>query len=143
MLSYRNLEQADIHGFELEAIWYTSDNLEQQFSYQQQSGQNQLQQRLDDLLPKQLNWSIIATFDKIQLSNSLTHYFDANQVGPSEQQRESYTLWHASLNYQVSAQQSIALVINNLTNESYFGSLDEDAPLQPERNIKLTSTWQF
>lgn len=143
LLSYRNLEQADIRGFELEAIWYTSENLEQQFSYQQQNGQNQQKQTLDDLLPKQLNWSIIATFDKVQLSNSLTHYFDANEVGSSEQQRENYTLWHASVSYQVNPQQSITLVINNLTDESYFGSLDEDAPLQPERNIKLTSTWQF
>jgi iron complex outermembrane receptor protein len=120
----------------------TSDNLEQQFSYQQQSGQIQQQHRLDDLLPKQLNCSIIATFGKVQVGNSLTHYFDANEVGPSEQQGESYTLWHTSVSYQVKPQQSIILVINNLTNESYFGSLDEDAPLQPERNIKLTSTWQ-
>jgi iron complex outermembrane receptor protein len=76
------------------------------------------------------------------VGNSLTHYFDANDVGPPEQQGESYTLWYTSVSYQLNPQQSITLVISNLTNESYFGSLDENATLQPERNIKLTSTCQ-
>ena len=115
----------------------TSKYLEQQISYQQQISLIKQKHRLDELLPKQLNCSIIATFGKVQVDNSLTYYFDADELGPSKQYRESYTLWHTSVSYQVKSQQSLTLVINNLINENYLSSLDEDAPLQPERNIKL------
>ena len=143
LLSYRNLSEAEISGLELEVYWFVNDNLEQQFKFQQQNGHDNQNQRLDDLLPKKLSWSMLASFNDLSITNSLSHYFSADRVGSSEAERERYTLWDMSLNYQLSATQSISLVLNNIANQSYYGSLDEDASLQPERSIKLSTTWHF
>lgn len=143
LLSHRNLPQAKVYGVEVEASWYVSDNIEHRFIFQQQNGRDHEQQRLDDLLPKKLNWSMLASFDNLSVTQAVTHYFDADQVGPSESKREHYTLWDMSLSYQLSPYQEISLVLNNLTNRNYFASLDEDAPLQPKRSVKLALIWQF
>lgn len=143
LLSYRNLDQAFIRGFELEAIWYLNDNWEHQLTFQQQTGQDNQNQRLDDLLPKKLNWSFLASFNQVSLSHSISHYFTADNVGSSEATRKAYTLWDLSLNYQLNAKITFGLTLNNIGNERYYGSLDEDAPLQPRRSIKLTTTWLF
>ncbi len=143
LLSYRNLSEAEISGLELEVYWFVNDNLEQQLKFQQQNGHDNQSQRLDDLLPKKLSWSILASFNDLSITNSLSHYFSADRVGSSEAERERYTLWDMSLSYQLSSAQSISLVLNNIANQSYYGSLDEDASLQPKRSIKLSTTWHF
>lgn len=143
LLSYRNLPQAKVYGVEVEASWYVNDNIEHRFVFQQQNGRDQEQQRLDDLLPKKLNWSMLANFDNFSVTQAITHYFDANNIGPSESEREHYTIWDMSLSYQLNPYQEVSLILNNLTNRNYFASLDEDAPLQPKRSIKLALTWRY
>ena len=143
VLSYRNLAEAEIYGVEIEATWFINDYLEHQFSFQQQNGNGNDQQRLDDLLPKKLNWNLLVNFDNWLVSNSVAYYFTADEVGASEAPRAKYALWDLSLKYQLSSTLSVSLILNNISNQNYYASLDEDAPLQPKRNIKLATTWHF
>ena len=142
-LSYRNLSSAQINGLELDIIWFMNDNIEHQFSYQQQTGKNEQQQTLDDLQPNKLNWNMLINVEDITLSHSISHYFSISNVGPSELTRSEVTLWNSSLSYQLTQEQSVSIKLNNITNESYYASLDEDAPLQPKRSICLSTKWQF
>ena len=142
-LSYRNLEQAKISGFETELHWFYSDNIEHHISYQQQSGEDHQQQPLADLHPKQLSITSFINHQDWQLSSVLRHYFSTKKVANSEQSRDSVTLLQLSIRYQLSDNQQLTLGVNNATNETYFASLDEDAGLQPKRNFSISSSWQF
>ncbi|MBQ4835475.1 TonB-dependent receptor [Pseudoalteromonas luteoviolacea] len=142
-LSYRNLNQAEIYGVEAELRWFANDNIEHIFAYQQQSGEDESQQRLDDLHPRKISWTLLVNFGNWSLSNSYRHTFKVDKVGGSELSREAFTVWDVSLAHQLNSQQTVNIGVNNLTNERYYGSLDEDAALQPERSLKLSTSMQF
>ncbi|KAF7773843.1 iron complex outermembrane recepter protein [Pseudoalteromonas citrea] len=142
-LSYQNLDTADLHGFETELKWYQNDITEHTLSYQQQAGQDSSGQRLAGLHPRKLTWSMLLTFEDWALVNAYRHYFSANSVGHDEQTRNSFTIWDLSLEYQLNDKQTVSLSANNITNKEHYASLDEDAPFQPERSYKLSTSWQF
>jgi len=143
LLSYRNLTSANIKGFELEADWYVSEQVEHHFSYQYQKGTDAQNEVLADLHPKEIRWSTFIYHDDLTLSNEFIYSFNIASVADSETPRDSYFLWNLSFDFQLSTKQDIQLKINNVNNEAYFASLDEDAALQPERNISLSTTWRF
>jgi len=143
LLSYRNLEQANIYGFETELRWYFSEQIEHHFNFQQQKGQDQHNHPLADLHPRKFNWTLLFELDNWSVANSLSHYLKAYEVNDSEATRESFTLWNLSISHQLSDNQTISLTISNVTNKEYYASLDEDATLQPKRGFKLSMNWQF
>jgi len=143
MLSYRNLTSASIYGFETELRWYQSDYVEHHFSYQQQAGEDKHSNTLDDLNPTKLSWTVIMEYGSWSFANSLIHYLKMDEVGGSESPRSSFELWNVSFEYQLSDKQTVDLIINNLTDQNYSASLDEDAALQPERSFRLSTTIRF
>ncbi|MBQ4862376.1 TonB-dependent receptor [Pseudoalteromonas sp. MMG013] len=142
-LSYRNLGRAQVYGFESELRWYQSDSIEHEVSYQQQVGEDDSGQVLADLHPRKLSWRARLTFERWSLTNSYSYYLEVNQVGNSEQVRNSFTVWDLSLEHQLNVHHSVSLSVNNITNEEYYASLDEDAAFQPKRSFKLSTSWQF
>ena len=142
-LSYRNLDTARIHGFEISAHWRVSNRQRHQFAYQQQLGRDNQDQPLDDLIPRRIHWTFHYDFDKLSLSNTVSHTFRTDEVGPSELERGSNTLWNASMTYLLSDNHTISFTVNNILNQTYYASLDEDAPLQPERSLRLATEWSF
>ncbi|KZN64313.1 hypothetical protein N473_15305 [Pseudoalteromonas luteoviolacea CPMOR-1] len=142
-LTYQNLSSAQISGFEAELRWYASEHFEHILSYQQQSGEDNHQQRLDDLHPRELSWTMLVHFDNWSLSNAYRYTLDADEVGGSELERDAFTVWDVSVEHQLTDRQTVTVAINNLTDEAYYGSLDEDAALQPERSVKLSTSIQF
>ena len=60
-----------------------------------------------------------------------------------EIKRDDYLVWDVSISYQMSNNHNISLIINNLSNQSYYANADDKASLQPERNLRLTSQWTF
>lgn len=143
VLSYRNLDEATIYGVETELQWQWSDSTEHHFSYQQQSGEDEQDQTLADLHPAKLAWIMLYNYQDWSLASSVNYYFDTDDVNESELARDSYVLWNLSIDHQLSDNQTISLSIDNATDEEYYASLDEDAALQPERSIKLSSTWRL
>ncbi|WP_235611252.1 TonB-dependent receptor plug domain-containing protein [Pseudoalteromonas luteoviolacea] len=142
-LTYQNLNTAQISGFEAELRWYAGGRFEHIFSYQQQSGEDTHQQRLDDLHPRELSWTMLVHFDNWSFSNAYRHTFNTDDVGGSELERDAFIVWDMSVEHQLTEKQSVSVAINNLTDETYYGSLDEDAALQPERSVKLSTSIQF
>lgn len=143
VLSYRNLDEATIYGFETELQYQWSDSTEHHFSYQQQRGEDEQDQTLADLHPAKLSWIMLYNYQDWSFANSVNYYFDSDDVNASELARDSYVLWNLSIDHQFSNNQTISLSIDNATDEEYYASLDEDAALQPERSVKLSSTWRL
>ena len=143
LLSYRNIDSAQIKGVEAQLIWQFSDNIEHFIAYHNQSGEDRSGRTLDDLNPEKLSWSMVMHYQKLSIANAMNYTFNAQDVGDAETKRNSFVNWDISFDYEFSHNQTINLVINNVTNRTYFASLDEDAALQPERSIRLSTSWLF
>ncbi len=142
-LTYRNLASASIRGFEAEVRFNSGEYLQHHVTYQQQQGEDDLNQPLADLHPKKLAWITQLNYQEMTIVNSLSYQFDATNVNESEVQRDDFWLWDLSIAYQLSQNHSLSLALNNVTNTLYFGSLDEDAAYQPKRNVRLSTNWRF
>lgn len=142
-LTFRNSDSAHIEGIELEVRWLQSQQIEHHVNYQYQQGEDHHNQTLADLHPVKVNWVMLANIDKLTLANSISYQQETDTVASSETKRESFVLWDLSINYQISDKQTLGLAINNISNESYYASLDDHASLQPERQLTLSTNVYF
>ena len=143
LLSYRNLSSAKIYGFELGLKWQVNDLFEHHVSYQKQKGEDNQNQPIADLHPEQVSLTTLVAYQKLMVANSFKYQFKTDRVGDSEIERDSVLIWDIAVDYQLNDAQSIKLALNNLGDQSYYGSLDEDAALQPERTIRLSFDWHY
>ncbi|GAA6203462.1 hypothetical protein NBRC116600_02590 [Thalassotalea sp. SU-HH00458] len=144
--SYRNNQEVTLKGIELTADWQTNHQLSMIFSYQKQWARDYLKRTVDDALPEELQWQINwfpAAVSQLKIENHLSYQFEKTQFGNSEQALSAEWKWHVNVNYQISAQHKINITFDNLTNNQYLTSADEDAPFHPERSIALSWQWQF
>ncbi|MBE1300643.1 MAG: TonB-dependent receptor [Alteromonadaceae bacterium] len=141
--SYRNLSNANLYGVEASVQWRYSPDSHHTLNYQSQHGKNANNQTLTDLLPDRVNWQWKLLFDKLSLVNSVSHVLGNQNVGSSEVARANYTLWNAAFGYHLGNDQTLTLSLINITNRIYYASFDEDAPLQPERSVRVGFTLQF
>lgn len=142
-LAYRNLDKAHIQGVELELNWRQSEHLSHRFVYQFQDGENNQGETLADLHPNKLSWYINAEIQSWSFSNGISYSSSSKDVASSELTRKSFVLWDLSIQYHLNDNHELSLKINNVSNTEYYASLDEDATLQPKRNVSLSSTWRF
>ncbi|NTS76671.1 TonB-dependent receptor [Catenovulum sp. SM1970] len=142
-LSYRNLAKAKIKGIEVALRWQPSALIEHHFSYQHQTGEDRDNNTLADLHPNALKWQSLLSMKQINISHSLSYRFKQDDVASSEQARDSALIWDMSLSYQLNQQQSISLIVNNLTNEHYYASADDKASFEPKRNVTLKTEYIF
>ena len=143
VLSYRNTEQATIDGLELTMNWYVNDNVEHRLSYQRQHGKREDGDTIDDIQPKQVIWHSIINTDRVNWANEVRYIAANKEFGPSELARSSRLLVNSSIGYYWTPNILVSLNINNITNQSYFGSLDKNAPQQAGRTIQLAIQWAF
>lgn len=141
IFSFRNLPVGVLRGLETQLLWYVNDGLEHQLSYQYQYGDDGLGNPLADVAPKRLSWRAKWQLGDLSLQQSLIHYSSQRDVATSEIGRDSATVWSLSMEYQVNSRQTVSLIIHNVNNQSYYGSLDENAALQPGRNASLVVNW--
>lgn len=142
-ISYKNLDKAALYGFETELQWYQNSMIEHTLSYQQQSGNDNSGQRLAGLHPKKLAWNMLLTLQDWTVVNAIRYYLPAKKVGDSELARDRFMVWDISFEHQINTTQSVSLSAHNITNKAYYASLDDDAPFQPKRHVKLSTRWQF
>jgi iron complex outermembrane receptor protein len=142
-LSYKNLNKAKLRGFETKLLWDQNTIVEHTLSYQQQTGKDNFGQRLSGLHSRKLAWDMGLVFQDWKVINAIHHYFVTSEVGQSEQVRDPFTVWDISFEYQANEQHIVSLSAHNITNKAYYASLDDDAPFQPKRHVKLSTSWQF
>ena len=86
---------------------------------------------------------MLMTYGDLSIANAISHRFSQQSVSSSELERKSVTLWDISIDYQLSDKQNIQLAINNINNQTYYGSFDADAALQSERSVRIATSWRF
>jgi iron complex outermembrane receptor protein len=144
--SYRNNEEVIIKGLELKADWQTTDSLNMLFSYQKQWGQDTEKNTVADAIPEELNWRMNwfpLTVRGLNIENHLSYQFEKTTFGSAEQSLTAEWKWNINVNYKITEQHNLNIAFINITNNEYFTSADEDAPLHPERSMTVTWQWQF
>ena len=86
---------------------------------------------------------MLLTLQDWTVVNAIRYYLPAKRVSHSELARDRFTVWDISFEHQLNNTQSVSLSAHNITNKAYYASLDDDAPFQPKRHVKLSTRWQF
>lgn len=142
MRSYRNTENVTIKGLEVITNWQVMPTLTSSVGLQLQSGKDRENKPIDDSLPNAVKWSVTWEFNQnITVINDMSYQFSQSDVGPSEQTRNDELIWHSKINTQLTPNMEVNIGIKNLTDNRYYASADEDAPLQPERTWQVN--WQL
>ena len=140
---YQNDNLVKMRGTELSFNYEVSHSLSLKATLQKQWATGSNSQQIDDSVPSAIklwarwqnnNWSV---------TNQVLYQFSRGHVGPSELEKSSELVIDSSLTYQVNKHLNIALAVNNITNNLYTASADEDAPYQSERTASLTAIWEF
>lgn len=140
---YQNDNLVKMRGTELSFNYEVNHSLSLKATLQKQWATGSNSQQIDDSVPSAIklwarwqnnNWSV---------TNQVLYQFSRGHVGPSELEKSSELVIDSSLTYQVNKHLNIALAVNNITNNLYTASADEDAPYQSERTASLTAIWEF
>ncbi|SFC90213.1 TonB-dependent receptor domain-containing protein [Pseudoalteromonas denitrificans] len=141
--SYRNIEQAKIHGIELSYEFQLNDYLSHQLSYQWQQGENKNNETLSDLNPSQWHFRSTLALDNASFHNHFSYRETYSDFGDGEEQLNSAFIWNLKWQYQLDSHLDLSIYTNNLLDKLYYGSADEDADFQPGRTIGIELKYQF
>jgi vitamin B12 transporter len=137
-----------IHGAEFVVNLEYAKSFTSSLSLQLQQGKDANGGAIDDIQPAAVKWSFnwspnIASWQSLSIQNHLKYQFAKSQVGDSEVTRNDQLIWNIAANWPIAKAMDIKLSVHNLLNKNYFMSLDEDAPLQPERTLQLEWVWRY
>ena len=110
-------------------------------TYHQQRGRDGGGAVLQDVSPARSAWSTQWTLPSLKINNRLSYQHAVEEAAEGEQARDSVVIWDISIDYTISATQDVRLVISNLTDQNFYGSLDEKAALMPERTVNIEVRW--
>ncbi|QOL25301.1 TonB-dependent receptor [Thalassotalea sp. LPB0316] len=141
-LSYTNVDSAEIYGAEASIEWQQNTQFVHRVHFQYNRGTSENGSSLNDLNPDDVSWHSIWQWRNWRVSNQLGYRFAKHAFGSAERELESAFLWHVNGQYQVSNNWQINVYLQNLTNELYRATADQDAPWQPERSIAISVKYQ-
>ena len=141
LLSYRNLDDAEIWGYEIEFAWQASDRWTHQLSYQWQRGEDGQGDWLADLNPPGWRYLLNWQGDLVGLRSDLNYRESRFDFGEGEQALSSALIWNASLQRDWGAAWRVSAYVNNILDRQYLGSADEDSPYQPGRTVGIRLNW--
>ena len=148
---YRNLESAEIDGFEL-SINYVSDDYFAALTAQNIDGVDNEGLKLANISPASLNASLgMYLFDgKSRVGIDYTSRDDRTYIqSSSERRRESYSIFDLFGSYQFNSNLLLQLRVANVFDELYtkraIVEIDEEdvTTYQPGRNVKFTVEYKF
>jgi iron complex outermembrane receptor protein len=141
LLSYRNLDDAEIWGYEVEFSWRASDRWTHRLSYQWQRGEDGQGDWLADLNPPGWRYLLNWHGDIVALRSDLSYRASRSDFGQGEQPLSSALIWNASLERGYGSAWRISAYVNNILDRQYLGSADEDSPYQPGRIVGIRLNW--
>ncbi len=139
--SYRNLDEADIWGFEAQLDWRSGERLNHSVSYQWQRGETKQGEWLADLNPPSLRYLLNWTGKVYRLQSDLSYRPGRSDFGEGEQALDSAVIWNSRLVRKFGEHWQGELYANNLLDELFIGTADEDAAYQPGRTVGLRIRW--
>lgn len=139
-LSYQNVDEAELWGVELDLRWRTGA-LAHQLSYQWQRGEDRHGEPLADLNPPA--WRYFASWNlaALKLRSDLSYRPSRHRSGRGELPLDDAVVWGLAVAVEGAGGFSWELQLNNVLDETYRGSADSLAPLQPGRSLSLVLRW--
>lgn len=140
--SYRNLAEGSIEGYELKLDYRPSVKWRHNVSYQYQTGHDTGEnKRLADLNPP--GWRYFGAYQGAAFSASfdVLRRQQRSWFGPGEVRLDAATVINLGVSWKVSAQWQWGLACLNCTDQLFFATADDLAPLQPGRTVSLHLTW--
>ncbi len=138
---YRNLDRAEIYGFELDFEYRAGERWYHDLSYQWQRGEDRDGQWLDDLNPPTLRYLLRWEGRAFSFRSDLSYRWSRDDCGPSELPLADATVWNASVSRSLGSGWLLELYGNNLLDQQYLGSADAEAPYQPGLILGLRVEW--
>ena len=140
--SYRNLDRADISGFELNLAWRPDGPWAHALGYQWQRGEDEEGNILADLNPPGVHYRLTWQGERWQMRSALHYRASRDDAGPGELPLASALTWNASAARQLGPGWRLEFYAVNLLDEHYRGAADEDAAYQPGRTLGVRLAWQ-
>jgi iron complex outermembrane receptor protein len=146
--TFKNTDSVQIKGIEFTTNWQPNEQFNTSIGLQWQQGKNTLNQTVDDSLPAAIKWAFQwdpphKTLAKFSINNSINYRLSKNNAGPSEVYLTNALLWNTSFSYEWSQRIRMSFSVNNVLNENYKATADEDASFQPERTAGLQLKWFY
>ena len=139
-LSYQNVDEAELWGVELDLRWSTGA-LAHQLSYQWQRGEDRYGEPLADLNPPAWRYYASWNLAALTLRSDLSYRPSRHRSGGGELPLDDAVVWGLAVAVEGAGGFSWELQLNNVLDETYRGSADSLAPLQPGRSLSLVLRW--
>jgi len=139
--SYENTDQASIWGYELTLQGRISAGFSHRLQYQYQRGTADGGEWLSDLSPASWRYGMQWASPTFEFQTELVYRPSRDLSGPGEQPLDSAIWLDSQLSFNWLKHAKLTFFINNLFNETYRGSADEQAPFQPGRTFGLGIQW--
>ena len=139
--TYINTDQASIWGYEVMLQWQLAAGFSHRLQYQYQRGTSDKDEWLSDLNPPSWRYSVQWALDDLEFKTELVHRLSRDTAGPGEQPLAAATWLDSQFSFNALKQVRMTFFVNNLFNEAYRGSADEQAPFQPGRTFGLGIQW--
>ena len=141
-VSYQNLVEGAIEGYELKLDYRPSDEWRHSLSYQHQTGRDtQSGNPLADLNPP--GWRYLGVLQNAAFVTTVDvmRRPTRSHFGPGEASLDAATVVNFSITWDVGDQWQWRLACLNCNDADFFGTADDLAPLQPGRTFSLGITW--
>jgi iron complex outermembrane receptor protein len=139
--TYINTDQAAIWGYEVMLQWQLPAGLSHRLQYQYQRGTSDTDQWLSDLNPPSWRYGVQWLSPEFEFKTELVYRPSRESAGPGEQALDSATWLDSQLRFNWLKHAKLTFFINNVFDEAYRGSADEQAPFQPGRTFGLGIEW--
>jgi outer membrane receptor protein involved in Fe transport len=142
---FRNRNEEEIHGFELEADWLMRPKL----SLRTTIGLARGEIREDGSDPDDIPADTLTLSLHHRPTERIWWRLDATAVdaderpGPTERETHGYGVFDAAAGYRFDHGLELRLLLGNLTDKSYLSSSDEKAPLAPGRSAAIVLAGRF
>ena len=141
--SYRNIGEGVIRGYEIRAVYEPTVRWTHGLSYARQSGRDSASGAwLADLSPN--TWRYEATWrpSRAVVRLDISYRERRSEFGPGEEPLDAVTLVNVAVSWPLSQQWEWGLACTNCADQTFYGSADDRAALQPGRAIAVNFAWK-
>lgn len=142
VLSYRNIAEGKIKGYEVAWDYRPSSAWRHVITYSDQTGENVATgDWLADLNPPRWRYFGAYRYNDLVLSVDVSHRPDREDFGPGEAPLDAVSVVNLAASWRLDGHWEWGLACTNCGNRQFFATADALAPLQPGRTLSLRLTW--
>jgi len=142
VLSYRNIAEGKIKGYEVAWDYRPSSAWRHVITYSDQTGENVATgDWLADLNPPRWRYFGAYRYNDLVLSVDVSHRPDREDFGPGEAPLDAVSVVNLAASWRLDGHWEWGLACTNCGNRQFFATADALAPLQPGRTLSLRLMW--